>query len=185
MVLSLDLWVIVRILGIRWIYEKQYRKHAEPSPVLPKRTVIVMRLPFFSTNSTLAGGIIRLRRWNPLRGWNPARRRMGGFNFIRVSGFHLRSRFHPCDSKDFMKRCPTRSDFPAGHFAFFRLLSHYKSLELWVYRWICGVIVRLMRLHSRFRRCFCGGRRLWCANADRWCGLFPETVKTDGFVKYS
>ena len=26
---------------------------------------------------------------------------MGGFNFIRVSGFHLLSRFHPCDSKDF------------------------------------------------------------------------------------
>ena len=32
--LSLDLWVIVRIVGNRWIYEKQYRKHTEPSPVL-------------------------------------------------------------------------------------------------------------------------------------------------------
>ena len=32
MVLSLDLWVIVRIVGNRWIYEKQYRKRAEPSP---------------------------------------------------------------------------------------------------------------------------------------------------------
>ena len=31
---SLDLWVIVRIVGNRWIYENQYRKHTEPSPVL-------------------------------------------------------------------------------------------------------------------------------------------------------
>ena len=33
--------------------------------ITQKRTVIVIRLPFFSTKSTLAGGWNRLRRWNP------------------------------------------------------------------------------------------------------------------------
>ena len=27
---------------------------------------------------------------------------MGGFNFVRDSGFHLYSRSHPCESKDFI-----------------------------------------------------------------------------------
>ena len=42
----------------------------------------------FSTKSTLSGRWNHLRWWNPLRGWNPPRWRMGGFNFICVSGFH-------------------------------------------------------------------------------------------------
>ena len=67
-----------------------------------KRTVIVIRLPFFSTKSTLAGGWNHLWWWNPPFGRMKSRLAVGGFNFIRISGFHLRSRFHPCESKDFI-----------------------------------------------------------------------------------
>ena len=73
---------------------------------------------------------------------------MDGFNFIQAFGldFICVSRFHPCESKDFIKKCPTRLHFPVGHFAFLGTIFHYKSLELWGYRWIYGVIVRLMGL---------------------------------------
>ena len=35
---------------------------------------------------------------------------------------------------------------PGWAFCGIRAISHYKSLELWGYRWICGGIVRLMGL---------------------------------------
>jgi len=41
---------------------------------------------------------------------------------------------------------PNQELFPGWAFCIFRAISHYKSLELWGHRWICGVIVRLMVL---------------------------------------
>lgn len=41
---------------------------------------------------------------------------------------------------------PNQELFPGWALCIFRAIPHYKSLELWGYRWICGVIVRLMGL---------------------------------------
>ena len=62
---------------------------------------------------------------------------MDGFNFIRVSGFHLHSRFHPCLGKDFIKTCPTRSYFPVGHVAF---LGRLPITNRWIYGGIVGIV---------------------------------------------
>lgn len=41
---------------------------------------------------------------------------------------------------------PNQDPIPGWEFCIFMAISHYKSLELWGYRWICGAIVRLMGL---------------------------------------
>jgi len=46
----------------------------------------------------------------------------------------------------FSKKMPNQELFPVGHFAF---LEHFPTTNRWNYggyRWICGVIVRLMEL---------------------------------------
>ena len=42
---------------------------------------------------------------------------------------------------------PNQELFPSWAFCILGTIFHYKSLELWGYRWICGVIVRLLNCY--------------------------------------
>ena len=66
---------------------------------------------------------------------------------------------------------PNQELFPGWAFCIFRAIPHYKSLELWGYRWICEVIVRLMVLSLDLwgNRWICGVIvRLMVLSLDLW-----------------
>ena len=72
---------------------------------------------------------------------------MDGFNFIQAFGldFICTADFILASARISFKM-PNQVLFPGWAFCIFRTISHYKSLDLWGYRWNCRVIVRLMCL---------------------------------------
>ena len=65
---------------------------------------------------------------------------------------------------------PNRDPFPGWAFCIFRAISHYKSLELWSYRWICeGRLIFLLQVIC------CDVRML--TNTLGFCGKATEVIR--------